>query len=50
MEKSTIKIEMTNLEIGEITEIQFSTDNIKEFLKMQEKLLEMFYENNKKRN
>lgn len=41
MEKSTIEIKMTNTEIGEITEIKYSTDDIKKFLEIADELIQI---------
>lgn len=44
MEKSTIEIKMTNQETYEIVEICFSTEDIKLFSELQDKLVEMLSE------
>jgi hypothetical protein len=44
MEKSTIEIKVVNQENGEVTEIKFSTDNIRKLEEVATELLHTFYE------
>ena len=41
MEKATIEIKMTNTEVGEITEIKYSTDDIRQFLEIADELIQI---------
>ena len=44
MEKATIEIKMTNTEVGEITEIKYSTDDIRQFLEIADELIQIINE------
>lgn len=44
MEKATIEIKMTNTEVGEITEIKYSTDDIRQFLEISDELIQIINE------
>lgn len=44
MEKATIELKMTNTEVGEITEIKYSTDDIRQFLEIADELIQIINE------
>lgn len=44
MEKATIEIKMANTEVGEITEIKYSTDDIRQFLEISDELIQIINE------
>lgn len=44
MEKATIELKITNTEIGEITEIKYSTDDIRQFLEIADELIQIINE------
>ena len=44
MEKATIELKITNTEIGEITEIKYSTDDIRQFLEIADELIRIINE------
>ena len=43
MKNSTIEIKITNEENGEITNVKFSTDDIKTFLEISDEILDILY-------